>query len=79
VRSPPPEKEEAAETTCDQLSVTPIPLKGSEAEPGKKGGVGGRCFKTWFYFSLPYSDLNGDELNFFFSPSSVCFVSDSNW
>jgi len=25
VRSPPPEKEGAAETTCDELTVTPIP------------------------------------------------------
>ena len=50
-RSPPSEDEEAAETTCDELSVTPIlpppvPLRGaeveagSEVEPGKMGGVG---------------------------------------
>ena len=54
VRSPPPEEEEAAETRCDELTTTPIPLRcwrgggrefRSEVEPGKKGGVGGRCFK----------------------------------
>ena len=36
----------------------------------------GRCFKVWFYFSVSYSDLIGDELNFLLSPSSVCFVRD---
>jgi len=61
VRSLPPEEEGAAETRCDELTVTPIPRppvplggrrerNGREAEPGKKGGVGGRCFKIWFYF-----------------------------
>jgi len=72
VRSSPPEEEGAAETRCDELTVTPIPgppapreRNGREAEPGKKGGVGGRCFKIWFYFSLSYSDLIGDKLNFF--------------
>jgi len=92
VRSPPPAKEGAAETTCDELTVTPIPRPsallggwgggretGVKLSPGKKGGVGGRCFKIWIYFSLSYSDLIGDELNSLFSPSSVCFVHDSNW
>jgi len=90
VRSLPSEEEGAAETVCDELTVTPIhcpsaPLggrrerNGSEAEPGKKGGVGGRCFKTWIYFSLSYSGLIGDELNSLFSLSSVCFVHDGNW
>jgi len=51
----------------------------SEAEPGKKGGVGGRCLKIWIYFSLSSSDFIGDELNSLFSPSSVCFVRDVNW
>jgi len=75
---------------CDELTITPIPcppapLRGrrernrSEAERRKKGGVGGRCFKIWFCFSLSSSDLIGDELNSFFSLSSVCFVHDSNW
>jgi len=90
VRSPSPEGQGAAETTCDELIVTLIPsprvpLRGrrernaSEAEPGKKGGVGGRCFKIRIYFLLSYSDLIGDELNSFFSPRPDCFVHDSNW
>jgi len=60
VRSPPPEEEGAAETTCDELTATLIPRSpvllrgrrqrkiGSEARLRKKGGVGGRCFKIWF-------------------------------
>jgi len=69
VRSPPPEEEEVAETTCDALTVTPIPhppapLRGRrQRNSRKKGGVGGRCFKIWFCFSLSYSDLIGDKLN----------------
>jgi len=66
----------AAETTCDELTTTPfacspVPLGGrrqrnrSEVEPRKKGGMGGRCFKIWFYFSLFYSDLIGNKLNNF--------------
>jgi len=85
VRSLPPEEEGVAERACDELTAAPIhrpPVphggrrerNGSEAELGKKGGVGGRCFKIWLYFSLSYSDLTGDELNFLFSPSSVCFA-----
>lgn len=57
VRSPSPEEERAEETTCDKLTATPIlhppaPLQGgdrefeSKVELKKKGGVGGRCFKT---------------------------------
>ena len=75
VRSPPPEEEGAAETACDELTPTPVPVPlhhcggggrgtGNKAEPGKKGGVGGRCvFKIWFYFSSSYSDLIGNKLN----------------
>jgi len=59
VRSPRPEEEGAAETTCDELTTDPIPRapaplggmrerNGSEVVPRKKGGVGGRCFKIWF-------------------------------
>ena len=56
MRSPPPEVQGAAEA-CDELTVTPIHhppalLEGekvekqiSEVDPGKKGGVGGRCYK----------------------------------
>jgi len=74
VRSPPPEEEALAETS-DELTVNPIPhspalLRGeelqkmrNEVEPGKKGGVGERCFKIWFYFSLSHSDLIGNKLN----------------
>jgi len=63
VRSPPPEEEGAAETACDELAVNLIPrppaplggrreTHGTEAEPGKKGGVGGRCFKIRIYFLI---------------------------
>ena len=57
MRSPPPEEDEAAETLCDELTITPIPCPpvllaggggreiGSEVEPGKKQGEGTRCFK----------------------------------
>jgi len=66
-----------AETTCDELTITPIPhppallggrreRNGNEDEPGKKGGMGGRCLKIWFCFSLSYSNLIGDK--FLFSP-----------
>jgi len=69
---------------CDELTITLIPhppalLGGrrernrNEAEPGKKGGVGGRCFKIWLYFSLSYSDVIGDELNFPFLPNFSLF------
>ena len=55
VRSPPPEEEGVAEKMWDRLTATPIPAPlhcwwgggrgiGSKAEPGKKGGVKGRCF-----------------------------------
>jgi len=64
VRSPPPEEEGAAETTCDELTVTPIPhppvpLGGrrkrnrSEAEPGKKGGVGEGVLRSGFISHYP--------------------------
>jgi len=79
VRSPPPEQKGAAETACDELTITPFPIRlccsggrkernGSEVEPGKKGGVGERCFKIWIYFLLSYSDLICDELNSPFLP-----------
>jgi len=54
VRSPPSEEEGAAETTWDDLTITPIPhptvpLGGrrqrNASEVEKKGGVGGRCLK----------------------------------
>jgi len=45
----------------------------SEVEAGTKGGVGGRCMKIPFYFSLPYSDLIGDKLSFPFLPRFSLF------
>jgi len=63
------------ETTCDEMTTTPIPRSpmqhgegrdrklGSKVKPRKKGGVGGRCFKFRFCFSLPYSDFIGNKLN----------------
>jgi len=56
VRGPSPEEEGAAETMCDELTATPIPLHpapldrgggseyGSEVKLRKKGGVGESCF-----------------------------------
>jgi len=78
VRSPPLEEKGTAET-CDELTPTPIPhlpvllrdrkgrKLGVKFKPGKNGRRwGGRVsFKIWFYFSLCYSDLIGDKLNFF--------------
>ena len=66
VMSPAPEEEETAEITCDELAINPIPCppvplrgrgreSGSEVVPRRKGGVEGRFFEIWFYFSLPYS------------------------
>jgi len=69
VRSPPPEEEGAAETTCDEPTTTPIPRPpaplrgrrerkmGCKVKPRKKGGMGRRCFKISFYFSLSYADF----------------------
>jgi len=64
VRSPPPEEEGSAETTCDERTVTPIPhppaplrgrreRNGSEAEPQKKGGVGGGALRSRFISHYP--------------------------
>ena len=61
---PSPEEERAAETTCDELTATPIPRPpallggkevekiGSKVKPGKKGGVGGRCFSDLVLFLI---------------------------
>jgi len=90
VRSPPPEEEEAAETACDELTVTPIPCPlccsgeggretGVKLSPDRREGQVEGVMKIWFYFSLSYSDFTGYRFNFLCSPSSVCFVHDSNW
>ena len=69
VRNPPLEEEGAAEATCDELTINPIPcplvlLEGRKqrktgVELSQEGGMGGEegVFKIWVYFSLPYSDL----------------------
>jgi len=65
--------------------VPPVTLGGrserkrSEVKPGKNGREGGRGFKIYFFFSLSYSDLTDDKLNFIFSPSSICSVRDGSW
>ena len=65
MRSLPPEEEGAAETMCDELTVTPIPcppalLGGSrretnrgEAESGKKGEVGEGVLRSGFISHYP--------------------------
>ena len=75
VRSPPPEEEGAAETTCDELTATPIPrppepLQREEIENsrvklslGRKEGWGEGVLRFSFYFSLSYSDLIDNKLN----------------
>ena len=73
-RSPPPEDEEAAETPCDELTITPIPCPpvplrgaeveaGSEVEPGKMGGLGGGVLRFDFIFSFLYSVLLSNKLD----------------
>ena len=87
VRSLPPEGQGAAETMCDELTITPIPHTpaplggggGSETgvklSLGRREGWGEAVLRSGFIFSLSYSD----ELNSLFSPGSVCFVHESNW
>jgi len=64
VRSPPSQEEGVTETTCDELTVTPIPnppallgesieRNGSEAEPGKRGGVGEDVLRSVFFSHYP--------------------------
>jgi len=60
-------------------------IQGEEAEnqefsklrPGRREGCGEGVFKIWFYFSLSYSDLLGDTLNFF--PKFSLFCCDADW
>lgn len=59
MRNSPPEEEGAAEAS-EELTMPPFPSPCGEAgrelrsgaEPGKKGGVNERYFKTSFYFSF---------------------------
>jgi len=39
---------------------------------------GGKVVEDLVYFSLSYSDLIGDKLNFLLSPSLICFDRDGN-
>ena len=83
-RSPPPEDEEAAETTCDELTVTPIPRPpvslrgveveaGSEVEPGKMEGVGGGVLRFGFISrSSTLFCLVINKMNFLFKFSLFC-------
>ena len=69
------EQEGVAETTCDELTATPIPRppaplgekevenSGVKLSLGRREGWGEGVFKIWFYFSLSYSDLTGNKLN----------------
>jgi len=84
VRSSPPEEEGAAETTCDELTTTPIPCSpalllrgevenlGVKLGSGRREGWGESVFNIWFYFSLSYSYLIGDKLNFFPKFNLLC-------
>lgn len=75
VKSPSPEEEGAAETTCDKLTMTHIPhppvllQEGKEVKNsrvklslGRREGGGGGCFKIWCYFSSSSSDLTDNKL-----------------
>lgn len=65
------EEEESVETTCDEPTTTMLLHHSggrigeieNEVEPRKKGGLGGKCFKIWFCFSLSYTDLICNKLN----------------
>ena len=75
MRSPPPEEEGAAETTCDELTAIPIShpsvlLRGRrqrklgvKLSPGIGERWGKGVIRFRFYFSLSYSDLTGDKFN----------------
>ena len=75
VRSPSAEEEGAAETTCDELTPTPIPhppallagrrerKSGVELSPGRREMWGEGALRFGFIFSLSYCDLIGNKLN----------------
>ena len=89
VRSRPPEEEGAAQTMCDELTVTPIPHlpvplgvgggreMGVKLTLGRREGSGEGVLRSGFISHYP--TLIGDKLNSLLSPGSVCFVCDSNW
>ena len=71
-------------------SIFPVPLHrsgeggretGVKLSSGRREGWGKGISRSGFNFSSHYPTLIliGDELNSLFSPSSVCFVRDSNW
>ena len=66
VRSPPPEEEGVAETTCDELTVIPIPRPpvplggegggreiGVKLSPGRRNGWGEGVLRSGFIFHYP--------------------------
>ena len=74
MRSPPPEEEGAAETTCDELTPTPIPRPsvplgdkvekmGSGLEPGRREEWGEGVLRFGFTSHYPSFDLIGSKLN----------------
>jgi len=90
VRSPPPERQGVAETSCHEQTTIPFPRtpallggrrerNGSEVEPRTREGWGEAVLRVSFIFSLSYSDLIDDELNSLLSPGSICFVRGSYW
>lgn len=83
------EKEGKTETMCEELTSTSIPhppaltggrrlrKSGMKLSLGRRNGQKRRCFKMYFYFSLTYTDFNGNKLiNKLISSSQVCFASD---
>jgi len=83
VRSLSPEEEAAAETMCDELTVTPIPCPpaplrregremGVKLSPGRRGGSGEGVLRSEFISHCP--TLICDELNFLLltKVQSVC-------
>lgn len=61
MRSPISEEDGVAKATCDELTAGPHSPVSNTAKAGKKGEVGGRCFKICFYFSLSYSNSIGSR------------------
>ena len=55
VRSPPSEEKGAAETMCDELTVTPIPCQemGVKLSPGRRQGWGEGVSRSGFVSHYP--------------------------